>query len=83
MKKYILKREKVIHILSLVLVAISVFLNQEQSQLKIALLIAGVLGLIAVYYAKGSKLPLYIFITLLIFALIGYYLITNNLIQLS
>lgn len=82
MKEYILKRGKIIHLLSLVLIAISVFVGAEQEILKVALLIIGILGLITVHYFKENKLPFYLFLGLLIFAVTFYILRFNEVVRI-
>ena len=80
MKEYILKRERVFHLLALAIVIASVFVQDMPT--KIAMLVLGILGLIAVSYAKGNKTSMIIYILLLIIAGVGYYLISNDLITL-
>lgn len=70
MKEYILKREAFVRLFSLMLVVISVFL--EDLTMKLGLLLAGVAGLILVYYFKGQKTLVLIFSLLLIIAIVGY-----------
>ena len=76
MRDYILKREKIIHILSLVTVVASVFL--QELNLKFALLVLGIFGLLAIASAKRNKTTTIIFILLLVLACVGYYLIDSG-----
>ena len=76
MKEFFLKREGIVRVLSLVLIALSVFL--EDAGLKIALISVGILGLILMSYFKGQKSSLIIFILLFVIGIIGYYLIITG-----
>ena len=82
MKEYILKRGKIIHLLSLALIAVSVFVGAEQEILKVSLLIIGILGLVTVHYFKENKIPFYFFLGLLIIAIIFYILRFNGIIKI-
>ena len=64
MKNYILKREAFLRLVSLALIVVSVFM--KEIQLKSYLLFLGIIGLIAVSWAKGQKTVAYIFIFLLV-----------------
>ncbi len=70
MKEYILKREMVFRLVSLLFVVASVFL--KDSLMKFALLLVGVLGLVVIAYAKGQKSLVILFSILLLIAIVGY-----------
>lgn len=77
MKKYILKRERVFHLLSLMAVAASIFTNDFLT--KMGLVVLGVFGLFVVALAKGNKSTILIYLVLLVVALgVGLYLGTQR-----
>ena len=76
MKKYILRRDGVFRLLSLMAVAVSVFL--PDLYMKMGLLLLGILGLAVVSYAKEQKIGLIIFSVAFITTLIVCYLILNG-----
>lgn len=71
MKEYLLKREAVFRLSSLLLVVASVFINDLN--MKMALVVLGILGLILVSWAKGQKVVVWIFTILLVAAGVVYY----------
>ncbi len=77
MKKYIIKREKIFHLLSLMSVAASIFTSEFL--IKMGLVVLGVLGLFIVSLAKGNKSTIIIYSALLIAALgVALYLGTER-----
>ena len=76
MREYIIKRDKIIHILALVTIVGSVFLHELN--LKFALLVLGIFGLLAIAAAKRNRTTTVIFVLLLILACIGYYMIDSG-----
>ncbi|MGC4130556.1 MAG: hypothetical protein QM564_13615 [Bergeyella sp.] len=71
MKEYIVKREMVLRLVSLLFVVGSVFL--DDLVMKLALLFIGVLGLILIANAKGQKSLVILFSVLLLAAVGGYF----------
>lgn len=80
MREYILKRERILHVLSLLSIVVSVFL--KEINMKFALLVLGIFGLIAISSAKRNKVTTIIYVILLVLAFIGYYLIETGKISL-
>lgn len=76
MKEYFIKRESIIRLLSLAIIAVSVFL--ANAEFKIALLSLGILGLMTLSWYKGQKTSFYIFLVLFILGIFGYYLILTG-----
>ncbi len=73
MKAYLLRRERVLHLVSLMLVVASVFVDEYLT--KIGLVLLGILGLILISYAKDKKTTMLIYSVLFLAALVyGYYL---------
>lgn len=72
MKNYLLKRHAVIHLLSLMAIVASAFI--EDPLTKIPLLLVGIIGLFVVSLVKGKKIVTYIYGALLLVALVGGYL---------
>lgn len=76
MKEYIVKREMVLRLVSLLFVVCSVFL--EDLSMKLVLLVIGVVGLILIAFAKGQKSLVILFTVLLVIAVVGYYYLLNR-----
>lgn len=76
MREYILKREKFFHLMSLVAIVVSVFLNDIN--MKFAVLVLGILGLISIAMAKQNKIMMIIYFLMLILASVGFYLILEG-----
>lgn len=80
MKEYIVKRERTFHLLALMTVIASVFV--QDLVIKIALLILGLVGLMAVSAAKEKKTTTIIYAILLVITIVGYFLISNGMFRL-
>ncbi|MBF8456604.1 hypothetical protein IV494_05355 [Kaistella sp. G5-32] len=81
MKELILRRERVLHFLSLGLVAVSLFLKDPFQ--KMGLLVVGILGLLLLSVLKKQKILIIIYIVLLIGAGIFFYFVTGKFKSLS
>ncbi len=80
MKAYILKRERILHVLSLLAIVASVFL--KEINMKIVLLAVGIIGLTVISAAKGNKTTTAIYALLLILAFVGFFLIDSGTVKL-
>ncbi len=76
MRENIIKNEKIIHILALISIIASVFL--QELNLKFAVLVLGILGLLAIASAKRNKVTTVIFAIMLVLACVGFYLIETG-----
>lgn len=80
MKELILKRERVLHFLSLGLIAVSLFLKDPFQ--KMSLLVVGILGLLILSILKNQKILISIYLGLLIAAGIFFYYLTKGNVKL-
>lgn len=80
MKELILKRERVLHFLSLGLVAVSLFLKDPFQ--KMSLLVLGILGLLLLSVLKKQKILIIIYAVLIIAAGIFFYYMTGGKVTL-
>lgn len=76
MKELVLKRERIFHLLSLGLIAVSLFL--EEPVQKVTVLVLGILGLLLLSILKQQKILIGIYLALLIAAGIFSYIITKD-----
>lgn len=77
MKAYIQKREKLLHLFSLLIVASSIFVDDFLT--KMGLVVMGILGLVLIGWAKGNRTTFLIYLGLLLAALFyGYYMGDKN-----
>jgi hypothetical protein len=76
MKELVLKRERIFHLLSLGLIAVSLFL--EEPAQKVTVLVLGILGLLLLSILKQQKILIGIYLALLIAAGIFSYIITKD-----
>lgn len=80
MKELILKRERVLHFLSLGLIAVSLFIKDPVQ--KIIVLVVGILGLLLLSAIKKQKILVILYFSLLIAAGVFYYLMTTGKINI-
>ena len=80
MKELILKRERVLHFLSLGLIAVSLFLKDPFQ--KIIVLVVGILGLLLLSILKKQKILVIIYAVLLLAAGIFFYYLTGGKVKL-
>ncbi len=79
MKQYVLKREKIFHFSSLIFVAVSVFM--QEAELKVALLLLGIMGLLLIAIVKKQVALISVYALLMVAALVFYYLTITGKIQ--
>lgn len=76
MKEYIIKKERILHFLSLGLIAGSMFINEPFQ--KIIVLVTGILGLLILSALKKQKILVIIYLVLFFAAGVFYYLMSNG-----
>lgn len=76
MKEIILKRERVVHLLSLGLIAVSLFLKDPNQ--KMSVLVVGILGILLLSILKKQKILTIIYVVLLLAAGIFFYVMTGG-----
>ena len=76
MRAYILKREKFFHLMSLVAIVVSVFM--QDINMKFGVLVLGILGLISIAVAKRNRVMMSIYFIMLLLACVGFYFILEG-----
>lgn len=80
MKELILKRERILHFLSLGLIAVSLFLKEPIQ--KIIVLVVGILGLFLLSILKKQKALIIIYAVLIVAAFVFFYWMTKDTLTL-
>lgn len=76
MKDLILKRERIFHFLALAVVCASIFVDVPE--MKVALLLLGVAGLLLLAILKKHKILIIVYCVLLIAAIIFYFFMSEG-----